>query len=87
MLTRVIFALDVEKDADVISWLHKQPNKSAAIRAAVRAQYERETEYTIADVMRRLDELQRSGIAVIGDAGGDGDEPIEAVLALGELGR
>lgn len=33
----VIFVVDEERDADVLAWLDSQPNRSAAIRAAVRA--------------------------------------------------
>ena len=78
--------LHVEKHADLIAWLKRQPNKAAAIRAAIRAQFERHAEYTLADVMRRLDDIERNGVMVTRVDSSDGDEPIEARDALEGLG-
>lgn len=79
--------LNTEKDADLIAWLKRQDNKSAAIRDAMRAQCVRQTEYTLGDVMRRLDEIERRGIAIAQPAAADnGEEPVEAAAALDKLG-
>jgi DNA-binding IclR family transcriptional regulator len=86
MNTRQIFTLHLEKDADLIAWLKAQPNKSAAIRDALRAQFERQTEYTLADVMQRLDEIERNGVVMTHRARDAGDEPVEAAAALDTLG-
>ena len=93
MHTRETVSLDLEKDADLITWLKRQDNKSAAIRAAIRAQFERHAEYTQGDVMRRLDdlmrrldEIERNGVTVSVTPGADGEEPQEAAAALEGLG-
>jgi hypothetical protein len=45
------FIVDVEKDADILAWWAQQENKSAAVRAAIRATLEPEPlPLTAADV-------------------------------------
>jgi hypothetical protein len=86
MIARKIFSLDTERDADIIRWLGSHSNQSATIRAALRAQFTRQTEYTLADVMQRLDDLQRSRFVTQPVTNGEQDEPREAVIALDGLG-
>jgi len=79
--------LNTVRDADIIAWLKRQDNKSAAIRDALRAQCVRQTEYTLADIMQRLNEIERRGVVVAQVSSEDnGDEPEEAVIALDGLG-
>lgn len=49
-------SLDDEKDADLIDWLNSQPNKSAAIREAVRAKLA--GGITLADIYREIKSLK-----------------------------
>ena len=37
-IKRIQLVLDTNRDADLIAWLDEQPNRSAAVRSALRAQ-------------------------------------------------
>ena len=89
--TTETFCLDGEHDMDIVRWLDRQPNKSAAIRAALRAHIANAV--TLLDVYQEVTELRRTirnGVTVAG-AGSD-DAPVnplvaEAEAALSGLGR
>ena len=51
------FALDDERDQDIIGWLKKQPNKSQAIRAAIRLSMG--NGLTLADIRQDIAELRQ----------------------------
>lgn len=87
MLTRITVSLHTEKDADVLAWIKAQKESaSRVVRDALRAQFERHAEYTLADVMRRLDDIERNGVMVTRVDSSDANEPIEAADALEGLG-
>jgi hypothetical protein len=85
-------SLDTEADKDILRWLERQENKSAAIRAAIREHIGRNG-ITLGDVYRAVKDLERKleiGAVVI--AGGAGepegdlwDEPDDAAAALDAL--
>jgi hypothetical protein len=85
-------SLDTEADKDILRWLERQENKSAAIRAAIREHIGRNG-VTLGDVYRAVKELERkleAGTVVL--AGGAGepesdswDEPDDAAAALDAL--
>jgi hypothetical protein len=91
MAKRVLsFTLDSEADRDLIRWLDRQKNRSAAIRDAIRDHLGRGG-VTIDDVyraVRALDRKIQAGI-VVADASQrsveDWDEPPEAAAALDAL--
>lgn len=56
--TTEAFSLDTERDADILSWLDKQENKSAAIRAAIRSSW-LSGSITLADILNEIGELKR----------------------------
>jgi len=49
-------SLDTDRDADILIWLDRQPNKSAAIREAIR---ETIAGITLADIYNEIQELKR----------------------------
>ena len=71
MRTTRAFSLDTDNDADIITWLDAQENKSLAIRRAIRAAWLR-SGVTLGDVLNELGEVKRllrSGVVVNGNAG------------------
>jgi cell pole-organizing protein PopZ len=74
----VNFSLDAEADRDIIRWLDEQTNRSAAIRAAIRAYMAKEKGVTLADVLAEIRALP-SKMTVVGtsspEAETEGDEP------------
>ena len=86
--------IDAEADPDLVHWLDRQPNKSAAIREALRA-HVRGAGATLADVLAAVRDLERKvgvGGAIVRDPREAGaiDEPPEAAAALdapAEMGR
>lgn len=58
MKITLAFACDTEKDADIIAWAERQENKSAAIRAALRASW-LQGGLTLGDVLHEIGELKR----------------------------
>jgi hypothetical protein len=84
-------SLDTEADKDILRWLERQENKSAAIRAAIREHIGRNG-ISLGDVYRAVKELERKleagAIVVAGgasEAGEAWDEPDDAVAALDAL--
>lgn len=53
----VNISLDPEHDRDVLRWLGKQPNKSAAVREAIRSYMAKEEGVTLADVLAEIKAL------------------------------
>lgn len=87
----VTFSLDAEADRDLLRWLERQENRSAAIRAALREHLGRGG-VTLWDVYQAVRELERrlktgAVVAAGGEnaAGGDWDEPPDLVAALEAL--
>lgn len=63
MKERVRVYLDTEADADIIFWLQGQSNKSAAIRAAIRASWgEGVTLASILEEVREIKRILRAGV-------------------------
>jgi hypothetical protein len=85
-------SLDTEADKDILRWLERQENKSAAVRAAIREHIGRNG-LTLGDVYRAVKELERKleARAVVlargtGESEGDSwDEPDDAAAALDAL--
>ena len=48
------FSLDPEADKDIVQWLDEQPNRSAAIREAVRGHIAKTEGLTLADVLAEI---------------------------------
>jgi len=91
---RVIsFTIDSETDRDLVRWLDRQKNRSAAIREAIRDHLDRNG-VTVGDVYQAVKALERkieTGAVVWaggpGPTGDDWDEPPEAAAALDELAK
>jgi hypothetical protein len=85
----VTFVVDTERDRDILRWLSSQDNKSAAIRAAIRAHLGREG-ITLIDVYQAIQDLKRGGWASVPDAQphslARSDEPPDVAAALDSLG-
>lgn len=81
----VPISLDSEKDADIAHWLAQHRNKSAAIRAVIRAQLQ--DGVTLSDIYRELQELKHRGVALAAPAQPKttDDEPPEAAANLNKL--
>jgi hypothetical protein len=84
-------SLDTETDKDILRWLERQENKSAAIRAAIREHIGRNG-VTLGDVYRAVKELERKleagAVVLAGGAESEGDswdEPDDAAAALDAL--
>jgi len=85
------FSLDIEADRDILRWLDRQDNRSAAIREALREHLDRNS-VTLDDVYRAIMKLERkieAGVAIVADgaslAEDDWDEPAEAARNLDGL--
>jgi hypothetical protein len=81
-------SLDTEADKDILRWLERQENKSAAIRAAIREHIGRNG-LTLGDVYRAVKGLE-SGTAFVAseigtNEGEEWDEPDDAAAALDAL--
>lgn len=84
----VTLSLDRQADRDLIRWLDAQPNRSAAIRGALREYLSRSV--TVADVYQAVKDLERklqAGVLVRGEQAppDDRDEPPDAAAALDAL--
>jgi len=78
-------SLDSEKDADIVQWLAQHRNKSAAIRAVIRAQLQGGV--TLFDIYRELQALSHRGVALAAPDQPEApdDEPPEAAANLNKL--
>ena len=64
------FSCDIDDDADILTWLSQQENKSASIRRAIRGAWLQES-VTLGDVLNELGEVKRmlrAGVVVNGGA-------------------
>jgi hypothetical protein len=85
-------SLDTETDKDILRWVERQENKSAAIRAAIREHIGRNG-VTLGDVYRAVKELERkleTGAVILAGGAGESegeewDEPDDAAAALDAL--
>jgi hypothetical protein len=85
-------SLDTETDKDILRWLERQENKSAAIRAAIREHIGRNG-VTLGDVYRAVKGLEcklEAGAVVLAGGVQEGgeetwDEPDDAAAALDAL--
>ncbi len=83
-------SLDTETDKDILRWLNRQDNRSAAIRVAIRDHIGRNG-VTLGDVFRAVKEIERKiqtgGVLTTNDPSldDDWDEPQEAAAALDAL--
>lgn len=57
MAAVVNFSLDPEVDRDILRWLDNQPNRSLAIREAVRFYMSKDDSLTLADVLAEIRSL------------------------------
>jgi len=85
----VSFTIDDEHDADLQAWLDKQEprQRSAAIRKALRAGITGAS-VTLADLaegLRQIKRMLRSGVAVQADGAGDDAEDPEAAAVADKL--
>jgi hypothetical protein len=83
------FTVDSETDKDVIRWLNRQGNRSAAIRAAIRSQIEGGvTLGTVYQAVKTLERKLEAGVVIHGTGDvvqEEWDEPPEAAAALDAL--
>lgn len=84
-------SMDTEADRDLLRWLERQENRSAAIRDALR-EYIGRGSVTLGDVYQAVKELERklqTGAMIVGGAsqrsGDEWEEPPEAAAALDAL--
>ena len=90
--TTVTVSFDVEADKDLLRWVERQENKSAAIRGAIREHIGRNG-LTLGDVYRAVKDLERkleTGAVVLAGGAQQGeeevwDEPDDAAAALDAL--
>lgn len=72
------FSCDTEKDADILAWLERQDNLSAAIRAAIRASWLQES-LTLGDLLNEIGEVKRllrAGVVMTASGAAD-SEPLD----------
>jgi hypothetical protein len=78
--TTVGFSCDVERDADILAWLERQENKSAAIREAIRSSW-LQSGVSLADVLNEIGEVKRmlrsGAIRVESDDGQDETQALD----------
>jgi hypothetical protein len=86
----ITVALNSDSDADLLRWLDRQPNKSEAIREAIRAHIQGNG-VTLGDVLQAVRDLERkvkAGAVVVGGSpaeGGGYEEPPDVAAALDAL--
>ena len=54
MAVFVNISMDPEGDKDILQWLDEQPNRSAAVREAIRSHIAKEEGITLADILAEL---------------------------------
>lgn len=82
MLKRIAVVLDIGRDGDILRWLERQENRSAAIRAAIRAVMHPRPpvdERTLRRVIR--EELARLRVDVPGGGAAPAAEDVDAEAA------
>ena len=73
------FIVDVKKDADILAWWQQQENKSAAVRAAIRAALEPTPPPLTAADVRRAVRAELAQVEIAAQPGETHDEPTEDV--------
>lgn len=91
MAVFVNISMDPEGDKDILRWLDKQPNRSAAVREAIRSHIAKEEGITLADILAEVRALP-SRLSIVASAPSeiveDYEEPEAAAANLnGLLGR
>jgi|YNPNPStandDraft_1061719.scaffolds.fasta_scaffold328695_1 hypothetical protein len=88
----ITISLDADEDRDLLRWLGRQENRSAAIREALRARVSGGV--TLGDVYQAVKEVERlirSGVVVAGAPAADNgeiwEEPPDIAAALDALGK
>ena len=85
----VTISLDSEADRDLLAWLGRQENRSAAVRRALRAHLSGGV--TLGDVYQAVKDLERklrAGLTVeASTVAPETDEPPDVAAALDALGR
>jgi hypothetical protein len=85
----VTFVVDTERDRDILRWLGRQDNKSAAIREAIREHLGR-GDITLTDVYQAIQDLKRGSWKPAPHTRSDNvensDEPPDVAAALDSLG-
>jgi hypothetical protein len=88
----ITISLDADEDRDLLRWLGRQENRSAAVREALRARAS--GGITLGDVyqaVKAVERLIRSGVVVTGapaeDNGEIWEEPPDIAAALDALGK
>jgi hypothetical protein len=87
--TTVSFSLDTHTDRDLLTWLSRQDNRSAAIRTALRGHLDGGRGISLADVYQEIRALRRrleTGVLTTPAEPMPADEPPELALALDNLG-
>lgn len=70
MAVIVNISLDPDHDKDIMRWLSSQPNRSAAVREAIRAYMAKEQGVTLADVLAEVQALpSRLSVVAVSDPG------------------
>lgn len=88
MATIIPVSLDSEVDKDILRWLEKQSNRSAAVRVAIRKYMAAQEGPSLADILAEIRSLpsRMSLIATMaGEAIVTGEEPPEAAANLDAL--
>lgn len=86
MAVIVNISLDPEADRDILRWLGKQSNRSAAVRDAIRAYMAKETGVTLADVLAEVRALpSRLSMVAVAPEPEVGEEPEAAAAHLDGL--
>jgi len=92
MAVIINISLDPEHDRDILRWLGRQSNRSAAVRKAIRAYMDADSGVTLAEVLAEIRALPEK-LSVVAVAAGvpvddEGEEPEVAAANLdGLLGR
>lgn len=85
----ITFVIDTERDRDILRWLERQGNKSAAIREAIRASLA-DGDITLAHVYEAIQDLKRcgwvSGPEAPAHTTAPSAEPPDVAAALDSLG-
>jgi hypothetical protein len=88
---RFTILLNKKRDDDILQWLARQDNRSAAVRDAIRRKIgeggKAGEEITLRDIMDELREIKRNGFVVVTTDGEMEAEPEDIAATLDELGK
>ena len=89
MAVFVNISLDPDKDRDILEWLDRQGNKSAAVREAIRGHMAKTVGVTLADVLAEVRALpSRLSVVAVNaqpELVEEGEEPEQAAANLNGL--